>query len=147
MPVKKSFRLLPSILLFLFFCINIKNVRAQLNLKEIGNVKTVKISGQNVSITTDVAFIEAMVYSPSIIRIRMDKQVLKKDFSYAVITDPMQTKATITQTAIDITIVTDSLKAVFTKKPYAVTFYNNEGIVVSEDEKGLTTSWVNEEVT
>lgn len=147
MLIKKSLQLLPSILPFLLFCINIKSASAQTNLKETGNVKTVKISGQNLLISTDAAFIEAMVYSPSIIRIRMDKQALKKDFSYAVIAEPIQTKAIITQTANDITIVTDSLKAVFTKKPYSVTFYNNEGIVISEDEKGLTTSWVNEEVT
>ena len=136
-----------SVCSFLFFVCFSNMVFAQTNLKEIGDVKSVKIYGQNVSITTDAAFVEAKVYSSNVIRIRMDKQPLKKDFSYAVIAQPTQTKATVTQTVNDITIVTDSLKAIFTKKPYSVTFYNNEGMVVSEDEKGLTTSWVGEEVT
>ena len=143
MHIKKLYKFIP----LLFCCFTIKSVSAQSNLKETGNIKTVKISGQNISITTDAAFVEAMVYSPSIIRIRMDKQPLKKDFSYAVITEPLQTKVTISQTANDITIVTDSLKAVFTKNPYSVIFYNNDGMVISEDEKGLTTSWLGEEVT
>ena len=112
MHIKKITAILP----LLFLCFYAKNAAAQTNLKEIGNVKTVKISGQNISITTDAAFVEAMVYSASVIRIRMDKQPLKKDFSYAVITEPLQTKSSITQTANDITIATDSLKAVFTKK-------------------------------
>ena len=143
---KKSLqKLCLATFLMLFF--NQTFLNAQSNFKETGNIKSVKISGQNVNITTDAAFIEAMVYSANIIRIRMDKRPLKKDFSYAVTVDPLQTKATITQTANDITIVTDSLKAVFTKKPYSVTFYNNEGVVVSQDESGLTTSWVGEEVT
>ncbi len=134
-------------ILLIFALFNFQNAFAQTNLKEVGNIKTVKIEGQNIKITTDVAFIEAMVYSPSIIRIRMDKQALKKDFSYAVVSEPQQTKVSITQNDKEIIIATDSLKAIFQKKPYSVAFYNNEGIVISEDEKGLTTSWMGEEVT
>ncbi|MEQ1552824.1 MAG: TIM-barrel domain-containing protein [Ferruginibacter sp.] len=133
------------IIALLFFCS--KNTFAQTNLKEVGNVKSVKIEGQNIIIATDVAFIQAIVYSPSIIRIRMDKQALKKDFSYAVVSQPLPTKASITQTETEIVIVTDSLKVVFQKKPFSVSFYNNDGVAISEDEKGLTTSWVGEEVT
>ena len=125
----------------------LNNVSAQSNLKEIGNISAVKINGQRVNITTNTANVEAIVYSPSIVRIRMDKQALKKDFSYAVVAEPMQTKVTITQTANEVTIVTDSLKVVFQKKPYSVTFYNMDGLVISEDETGLSTSWVGEEVT
>ncbi len=133
--------------IILFCCFLSLHVIAQTNLKEVGNIKTVKIDGQNIKITTDVAFIEAMVFSPSLIRIRMDKQALKKDFSYAVVSAPQQTKVSITQNDKEIIVATDSLKAIFQKKPYSVAFYNMEGIVISEDEKGLTTSWVGEEVT
>jgi alpha-glucosidase len=135
-----------AVILF-FTVVNNQNCFAQTNLKEIGNVTSTKIDGQNVSITTDAAFVQAMVYSASVIRVRMDKQVLKKDFSYAVITQPMLTKCAITQNDKEIIISTDSLKVVFTKKPYSVTFYTKENNVISEDEKGLTTSWVGDEVT
>ncbi len=130
-----------------FLCLLVQNSNAQTNLKEVGNIQSATIKGQNINIKTDAAFVDVTVYSPNIIRIRMDKQPLKKDFSYAVITEPIPTKTTITQTATEVTIITDSLKAIFTKKPYAVTFYNNAGMIISEDEKGLTTSWINEEVT
>lgn len=136
-----------SVYIIILSCFFSTTLFAQTNLKEVGNIKTVKVDGQNVSITTDAAFIQAIVYSPSIIRIRMDKQVLRKDFSYAVVLEPQQSKVSITQNDKEIIVITDSLKAIFQKKPYSVTFYNNDGAVISEDEKGLTTSWIGEEVT
>ncbi|MDT3403675.1 glycoside hydrolase family 31 protein [Mucilaginibacter terrae] len=116
-------------------------------VKGAGNVNQVQINGQQVKLTTQNAFAEVTVYSPSVIRVRMDKQPLQPDFSYAVIAKPQQTKATINQDNNQLSIITDSLKLVISKKPYAVAFYTPDGKVISEDEKGLTTSWVNESVT
>jgi alpha-glucosidase len=116
-------------------------------VKSVGKVTSVNIHDQQVDITTDNAFAEITVYSPSVIRIRIDKQKLAADFSYAVIAQLQKTKVNITQNAQEINIVTDSLKARITKIPFAVTFYSPEGKVINEDETGLTTSWVNESVT
>jgi alpha-glucosidase len=121
---------------------------AQNNLvKSVGNVSEVNITGQQVKITTQNAFAEVTVYSPSVIRIRMDKQPLAADFSFAVIAKPQQTKATINQDDNQISITTDSLKLVVTKKPFTTAFYTPDGKVISQDEKGLSTSWVSESVT
>lgn len=120
---------------------------ASAQVKEPGNVRTIQVSGQAVTITTDNAFVAATVYSPNIIRIRMDKKAFAKDQSYAVIAEPQKVNTHITQTANDITIITDSLKAVIQKHPYSIAFYTVDGRVINEDEKGLNTSWVGEEVT
>jgi len=111
-----------------------------------GNITAATINGQNVTFTTEHAQGELVVYSPSIIRVRLDKK-LGRDFSYAVVGKPIDTKVSISQTEQEITITTDSLKAKITKKPYTVTFLTLEGKVISEDEKGLNTSWVGDEVT
>ena len=116
-------------------------------VKEPGNVKVVQVNGNAVNITTDNAYIAATVYTPSIIRIRMDKKPFAKDQSYAVISEPQKLNTSISQSAGDITIITDSLKAVIQKKPYSIAFYTRDGRVINEDEKGLNTSWVGEEVT
>ncbi len=129
--------------LFLFVCFT---SQAQ-SVKEAGNIKTVKINAQSVNITTDYSFVDAIVYSPNIIRIRMDKKAFDKDMSYAVITEPQKVKTIITQTADEIIIITDSIKAIIQKKPYAIAFYTINGTLINEDEKGLTTSWIGEEVT
>ena len=116
-------------------------------VKGVGNVTNVSINDQQVDITTDNAFAQITVYSPNIIRVRMDKQKLASDFSYAVISQPQKTKVNISQNAQEIDLATDSLKAVIKKSPFSVTFYTIDGRVINEDETGLTTSWVNESVT
>jgi alpha-glucosidase len=135
-------------LLLLFLVVGYVGAFAQNSpVKSVGNVRNVTINGQQINITTDNAFAEVTVYSPNIIRVRMDKQQLPADFSYAVIAQPQKTKATITQDEREITIVTDSLKATITKSLFAVTFYTIDGRIINQDETGLTTSWVNESVT
>jgi alpha-glucosidase len=116
-------------------------------LKSAGNIISVTVSGQQVNITTDNTYAQVSVYTPSVIRVRMDKQKLAADFSYAVIAQPQKTKATITQNDQEIDIVTDSLKAVIKKTPFAISFYTPDGKVINEDETGLQTSWINEAVT
>jgi alpha-glucosidase len=113
----------------------------------MGNVKSATINGQQVSLITDNAYAQVTVYSPSVIRVRIDKKMLGDDFSFAVIAQPQKTKANISQTDQDITIVTDSVKAVISKMPFSVNFTTLDGKVISQDETNLITSWVNESVT
>jgi alpha-glucosidase len=131
-------------ILFTLVCIHFTGFA---QVKSIGKVTGVSIHDQQVDITTDNAFAQVSVYSPSVIRVRIDKQKLGDDFSYAVIASPQKTKTSIIQTEQQITITTDSLKAVITKTPYSITFYTLSGDVINQDEVGLTTSWVNESAT
>ncbi len=131
----------------LLFVLTVSRYTTFSQVKSVGKVNSVNIHDQQVDITTDNAFATITVYSPNVIRVRMDKQKLGDDFSYAVITSPQKTKTSITQNDQQITIVTDSLKAVVTKTPYSITFYTLSGDVISQDEPGLTTSWVSESVT
>jgi alpha-glucosidase len=143
--IKNTIKLLSG-LLVTFACIGSATAQSSA-VKSIGNVTDVQISGQQVKLTTGVAHVEVTVYTPSVIRVRMDKQQLGDDFSYAVIAKPQTTKSNITQTANEVTIVTDSVKLVIGKKPFHAAFYTLDGKVISEDETGLNTSWVNESVT
>lgn len=137
---------LPAFSLLLFLLIRLP-LTAQTQVVPAGNVNSVSISGQQVKIKTANAFAEVTVYSPSVIRVRMDKHPLPADFSYAVIAKPLPTKAQITQNNSEITIVTDSLKMRIQKSPFAVSFFSPSGDVISEDEAGLGTSWIGDEVT
>ena len=135
-------------IVFLFSIAALTPAFSQGPVKGIGKIIKVSINDENVNITTDNnAYARITVYSANVIRVRIDKQQLAKDFSYAVISEPQKTKTSITQNTQEITIVTDSLKAVIKKNPFAIIFYNNSGEVINQDETGLTTSWVNESVT
>ncbi len=117
-------------------------------IKQAGSVNQATIEGQMVRLTTDQGVnINVIVYSPSIVRVRMDDEPLREDFSYAVITEPLQTNVAINETAEEISIRTDSLQARINKNPFAIAFYTPGGQLINKDEEGLTTSWAGEEVT
>lgn len=137
---------LPALSLLFLLLIRLPLI-AQTQVMPAGNVSSVSISGQQVKIKTANAFAEVTVYSPSVIRVRMDKRPLAADFSYAVVGKPLPTKAQITQNSNEISIVTDSLKMRIQKTPFAVSFFSPSGDVISEDEPGLGTSWIGDEVT
>ncbi|MGI4805048.1 MAG: glycoside hydrolase family 31 protein [Janthinobacterium lividum] len=141
--------ILPKIFLTLFITsvFNLTVSAQNSSVKAVGNVTNVNISGQQIQLKTENAQAEITVYSPSIIRVRVDKDTFKPDFSYAVIAKPQTTKVNISQNNAQISIVTDSLKAIITKAPFSVSFYTLDGKAINEEEKGLNTSWVNESVT
>ena len=104
---------------FIVFC---TPATAQSPVKNTGNVRSVKITGQTVNITTDNAFATITVYSPDIVRVRIDKQKLKEDLSYAVVMQPAKIAVKISEDDKQLTILTDSLKVKVFKSPFAVSF-------------------------
>ena len=122
-------------------------VAAQSPVKTIGNVRNFKLNGQSLNITLENAFATVSVYTADIIRVRIDKQKLKEDFSYAVVAQPVKTNMNMSSDDKQIIITTDSLKAVIQKTPFAISFYTTDNKLINADESGLTTSWVAEEVT
>lgn len=65
------------VLAFLFAAFH---TSAQGPVKDLGNVKSFKAGDQAVTFTTDNGYANIIVYSPSIFRVRADKQKLKKIF-------------------------------------------------------------------
>lgn len=122
---------------------------AQSPVRQIGNVTRYEIDGPLLRVETENAFAAITVYSPNIIRVRIDKHPLKEDFSYAVIAKPVKSTVSMngTGTPGQVVIKTDSLKVVVHTNPFAIAFYTNDEKLINTDEPGLTTSWVSEEVT
>jgi alpha-glucosidase len=116
-------------------------------VKNAGNVVNAKIDGQQVRMITENAYAEISIYTANMIRIRMDRQPLAADFSYAAIKKPVATHTNISQNKEEITINTDSLKVIIAKQPFSVAFYTTDGQMINQDDKDLSTSWVNEAVT
>ena len=113
----------------------------------VGNVVDVKTDQQKITLKTNNAYAEITVYTPSVIRVRIDNQPLGPDFSYAVVGKIIPAKVNITQNEHEIIVLTDSVKAIIEKAPFSVAFYTPDGQVINEDEKGLTTSWAGQSVT
>lgn len=116
-------------------------------VRNVGNVTSVKFSGQKMVLTTQNAFGEVMVYSPTVVRVRLDQHPLGRDVSYSVVNGALTTHTTFKETPEAITLATDSLKLVISRKPFHLAFYTLDGRIINEDEPGLNTSWVNSFVT
>lgn len=129
------------------WCLLVSTTTAAQQVVTPGNVTGVKISGQTIRITAANARAEITAWSHNVVRVRMDRQELAKDFSYAVVATPKNFAPSITQTADEIRLETDSLVARIGKKPFSVTFLTKHGEVLQADEPGLGTSWIGEEVT
>jgi alpha-glucosidase len=100
---------LVKILIILFWLLNMPRLMAQSPVLAPGNLVTDGIGEQGVSFTTTNAYGKVTVYSPSIIRVQLDKKPLERDFSYAVVGGSQKTKIKIVQNSERITLTTDSL--------------------------------------
>jgi alpha-glucosidase len=112
-----------------------------------GNVESAVVDGQQVHLKLTRGQADITVYSPSVIRVRVDKQAFRRDFSYAVVAPLEKTATTFTQDAREVVIATPTLTARIAKQPFAVTFTTPDGKVISQDEPGLQVSWIGEDVT
>ena len=127
--------------------LNITQLVAQSPVLSPGNIETIEINGQSLSFKTTNAYGKIAVYSPSIIRVRLDKKPIGRDFSYAVTGTPQKTKTSVTQSDESVIIITDSLKLMIFKKPFRIAYYTSGGQLINQDEQGLSTSWIGESVT
>ena len=130
------------IIVFPFYC------ECQINpVLNAGNINSVQVGKLGISFTTDHAFGEITAYSANIIRVRLDKKQLGKNFSYAVIAEPKTTRVSVSQNDNGIMIITDSVKMFVRRNQFAITYYTLNDSIINQDEEGLSTSWVGEEVT
>lgn len=113
----------------------------------VGNVTSAELHGQSVKLRTDNGYAELSLYGPSILRVRVAREPLGRDFSYAVVARPEKANASLTQDADQIMIRTPALTARVSKRPFAVRVYDPAGKLLTQDEPGLGTSWIGDEVT
>lgn len=116
-------------------------------IKVPGAVSTVRVQGPDMDIRTQNAYVRLTAYSPTVIRVRMSPQPLDAGWSYAVTGSPTVTSLTWEQDQETIFLHTDSLELIVHKSPFSLSFLTKDGRVINEDEKGLGTSWLGDQVT
>ncbi len=113
----------------------------------LGNVEKVTVNHATYTFSTTNGKAQVIVYSPNVIRIRIDKQTFAPDFSYAVVANPVPCTVKTTNSTDSYTIATDSLTLRITKKPLRFTFLTKDGKIINADDPAFGTSWLGEEVT
>jgi len=113
----------------------------------IGKFKSMKTSGQEVTIKAENASLTVSYYSPTVVRFRFDKDFSAADFSYAVIAKPVQGVFKIQDGRASVSVVTDSLRIEIAKDPIRIQIKNSKDKVLSEDYKPYGTGWQGAEIT
>ena len=113
----------------------------------IGNYQSHSINGQYLFIEGDNGMLRICLISPFTVQI----QAVKKgedwaEFSYATL--PFQKQGiTLNETDNTLSFNTGYYKVEIHKNPLRVRFYNNEGVLINEDEPSFGIGWMGEEVT
>lgn len=113
----------------------------------LGNVEKVKVNDATYTFFTSNGKAQVFVYSSNVIRIRIDKQNLAPDFSYAVVSNPKACTVNVKSSADVYSISTDSLVLRISKKPLRFTFLTKDGKVINADDPAFGTSWLGDEVS
>ena len=135
------------ILIFIFTIIYSVSFPQSDKVITIGNVKEVKKSVNGVSLKTENALVDVLVYSPGVIRVRIDNKEFGDDFSYAVIQNPASGFKEFNETETEIEMSTDSVRVVIKKKPFCVEFSRPDGQILNEDYPAFPVTWQGTEVT
>lgn len=136
-----------SILSIIFIIIMTFPLKAQqASDNSLGDLKKSIRTENGILLETSFGIAQVIIYTPEIIRIRIDKTSIKNDFSYAVIAKPEKTNFKIFETEGLITLKTDSLRLDIYTNPVRFNLSNNNNQLLCADDT-FGTNWVGEEVT
>lgn len=115
--------------------------------QSIGNFAGYKKINNGILITAGEGALRVLLFSPSVVKISLTQDGNFDDFSYAVCAQPQETSLEVEESDKDIRIITQALQVVVSKSPIRVRFENRSGNIINEDDAGLGTAWIGEQVT
>lgn len=87
------------------------------------------------------------LYSDSIARVRMTRAAEFDNYPFAVIATPSKVDFTLNNKPEFVEIRTNRLAVKILKDPVTFSFANKGGVILNEEDPGLGTSWIGEQVT
>jgi alpha-glucosidase len=136
-----------TFLLLLFLAAgNVLNAQSGLPVI-IGSIKSVKRTGYGIAVKTENASALISSYSPTVIRVRIDREMPGDDFSYAVIQQPSPAFKEIRETKEAWILSTDSLHLEVMKKPFSIRMLKSGNQLICVDYEQFPYSWLGTEVS
>lgn len=120
--------------------------RSNLNLHS-GRIENYKRDAYGISGNTENAFFRIFVIQEGIFKIHLSRTEEFDEHSYAVISKPVGIDFSIIDVNGHIEVRTESLILEIKKDPFTVLFKDVTGNIINEDDPGLGTSWIGEQVT
>jgi alpha-glucosidase len=98
-------------------------------------------------VKSENGFLKIQFYTHRICRIQIVKDDNFEEFSYSVVGSSSTPKVAISDDRDTINFRTEAIILLLNKEDSSLCFKNQEGVIINEDEKGLSTSWIGEQVT
>ena len=116
-------------------------------VKDLGSLNTWKKQANGIEGETSAAKFQVEVHNDKTIRIRITKNEQYDNFPYTISGAPDPTRVIVSEHKTEITIKTKSVILHIQKDPVRFSFHNKGGELISQDDPGLGSSWMGNEVT
>lgn len=113
----------------------------------LGNLVKFKSHELGISGETDNGKFRVLFYADGIARISVTREEPLEEFSYAVVANPEKIKFTVEENDQHLLLRTAAFDLRISKHPVRFSFTDHQGHVINEDDPGLGTSWIGEQVT
>ena len=115
--------------------------------RRLGSLQSFQKTENGLIGKTDEGHIRVRTFSDSIVQVTISSSEILEDFSYAITARPISVRVSFDELADRLVMKSARLELTLLKKNVSLIFKNLEGAVLSEDEPGLGTSWIGEQVT
>ena len=136
----------PALCCFFLLAFVAVRLRAQPS-EQIGNLLDVQTTDDGVLLRAERGVVSLTAYAPEIVRVRVAREVLGRDHSYAVVLQPQKNILHVSREPGAVVIRTDALRIVATTTPLRMLFYDTDGKLLNQDDASLGVSWQGTEVT
>ncbi len=113
----------------------------------IGNFTGYKNINFGILITAGEGALRVLTYSPSLVKISVSRTGEFDDFSYAVCAQPETVPFELKENEQSLRLITSKLQVVINKAPVRIRFEDVQNNILNEDDHGLGTAWIGEQVT
>lgn len=115
--------------------------------RSLGRLVDYKTNATGLAGKAENGIFRVSVFSPFVIQITQTQEAFFEDFSYSIVSTPSPTEFDLKDTGEQLILQTDKIKLVIDKSTLRFSFYNKQNVLLNEDEPGLGTSWIGEQVT
>ncbi len=115
--------------------------------KRLGNLQSIQKTDSGVIGKTDTGNFRIRFFSDAVAQVTIIAGDDFEDFSYTVKAQPAASGLTIEENQASLVLQTSALTLTIQRQPVSFQFSNRDGTVLNEDDPGLGTSWIGEQVT
>ena len=115
--------------------------------RRLGSLQSFQKTEDGLVAKTGEGCIRIKTFSPSVVQVTLSPTAIVDEFSYAVTAKPLATPWSLEELADRLVVKSERFELTLLKKNTILIFKNAHGVVLNEDDPGLGTSWIGEQVT